>query len=257
MATKILSQSHLNDLVLIAGANGKMGSTYLHNLSKRPHTKCIGLTKNPKKENRLIMELDVLNQKNIKNFIKKFYFEGYVRIYFIYSIGPFVFEEEGLPYKDDDGDGIDDDTYNLNYKGYKNIIDPLIKKIAKIPKEKRPLITLCAFGSISDRYKVPWWKSYSESKLILKDYMHNLVNEETRALFINVGSTEKEGERPLADKRYWLSCQEIYNASLRPLFDLNLYWQEIDIFKPSPYYYKKFFKDHEKLKKRWMHDMGK
>ena len=85
--------------------------------------------------------------------------------------------------------------------------------------------------------------------------MRESINKIIRGVFINVGSTEKEEERPYANKKYWLTCKEVMERSLRPIFDKNLNWQEVDIFKPSPDYYKGFFENHESLRKRWIHDM--
>lgn len=244
-------------LVIISGVRGKMGNAFFNNFKELPHTTFIGLTSDKNAESKVIKQVDLFDKNKSKQFISDLNISDFQEVYYIHSIGVFLFEKKGLPNKDINKDGIDDFIYASNFESFQNFVKPLIKKINEKPNIHKPVLTLCAFGSISDRYLVPWWQSYSKTKNILKAYMRELVNGKTRCLFINVSSTEKEGERPLADKTYWLTCQEVADATMRALFDYNLYWQEVDIFKPNPKYYSGFFLNHEKLKERWLHDIGK
>jgi len=238
-------------LVLVPGATGKMGETFLHKFLRLKSYNVVGITSNPKNESKIIKASNLLNKKEVKDVVADLKTSSYSEIFLIHSIGPFVFEEHGIPFKDTNKNGIDDKTYELNFLTFKNIVEELIKAIG----QKKILLTLVAFGSISDRYNVPWWGSYSKSKIILREFMRDSINKKVRGVFINVGSTEKEGERPFADKKYWLSCKEVVKKSMRSILDKNLFWQEIDIFKPSPDYHEGFFEDHASLKKRWIHDM--
>lgn len=238
-------------LILIPGATGKMGETFLQKFSKMKDYEVVGITSNQTNKNANLQYANLLKEKDIEDFLSRIDFSSLEEIILIHSIGPFIFEEKGLPQKDKNKDGIDDKTYELNFLTFKNIVDSLVKKL----KNKNALLTLVAFGSISDRYNVPWWQSYSKTKNILRKFMRNSINKKTRAVFINVGSTEKEEERPFADKKYWLTCKEVVKKSMKSILNKDLFWQEIDIFKPSPDYYEGFFEDHESLKKRWMQDM--
>lgn len=237
-------------LVLIPGATGKMGESFFQKFSKMKDYKVIGITSNQTKKNKKFEYSNLLKEKDIENFLSKINFSLFEEVIVIHSIGPFVFEEKGKPIEDKNQDGIDDKTYELNFLTFKNFVEKLLKKI-----DKKSLLTLVAFGSISDRYNVPWWQSYSRTKNILRKFMRNLINKKTRGVFINVGSTEKEEERPFADKTYWLSCKEVVKKSMKSILNKDLFWQEIDIFKPSPDFYEGFFENHEDLRKRWIHDM--
>lgn len=238
-------------LVLIPGVTGKMGKSFSQKFKELKGYEVIGITSNSKKKSKSIIVSNLLNKKEVKDLVKNIKSSSYDEILLIHSIGPFLFEEKGKPVKDENKDGIDDKIYNLNFITFKNIAEELLK----IENKKKILLTFVAFGSISDRYNVPWWQSYSKSKIILKEFMRNLVNKNVRGIFINVGSTEKKGERPFANKKYWLNCKEVVTKSLRPILDKNIYWQEIDLFKPNPNYCKDFFKKHEELKKRWLYEM--
>lgn len=85
--------------------------------------------------------------------------------------------------------------------------------------------------------------------------MLDLISKNIRAVFINVSSTEKEEERPFADKTYWLSCKEVADRSYESILNKNLDWQEISIIKPNPNYNKDYFKNTDKIKKTWIQQL--
>ncbi|MBS3061404.1 MAG: hypothetical protein J4215_02365 [Candidatus Diapherotrites archaeon] len=243
-------------LVIVAGARGKMGETFSRFLGSLPNTQCVGISQNTADPKKNLYAVNVLDSQSSERFISDLPLRHYREIILVYAIGPFFFEKTGRPKYDADRDGIDDDVFSSNFSGFKNLTEPLLKRAKSWGKRKKNVLTLCAFGSISDRFVVPWWQSYSKSKNLLREYIRNQVRGNVRGVFINVGSTEKHGERPFADKRYWLRCYQVAAASLRPLLDTSLFWQEIDIFRPNPNYHSGFFQDHASLKARWLKEMG-
>ena len=183
---------------------------------------------------------------------------GVKEVYLIHSIGPFLFEEAGRPEIDENKDGIDDRVYDVNVVTLLNIAGPLIRKVHEEAKKSPLKLTICAFGSVTDRYLVPWWQSYSKAKNCIREYIRSNVGEHTRGVFINVSTTSTEKEeklRPFADKTYWLSCKEVVNRSIRAILDENLDWQEIDMFKPNPAYRSDYYFDHKGIREKWLKEI--
>jgi hypothetical protein len=240
-------------LALIPGINGRLGHTYSSALKVMPNFIVKGISRLEKTLDDCIVTLDLSDKQSCNEVIDNLDVNNISEIYLVHAVGPFLFEEEGRPLEDDNGDGIDDKVYEANVTTFLNIAKPLIKKVQEEPHKLK--LTLCAFGSISDRYNVPYWQSYSKSKNILRGYIRSKVSEAVRGIFINVGSTEKEEERIHADKTYWLTCQEVVDRSMRAILDDGLNWQEIDIFKPNPYFIQEYYFRHEELKMKWIRDM--
>ena len=120
----------------------------------------LGITSNKINKDKKIKYADLLKEKDIINFLSEINFSLFGEVIIIHSIGPFAFEIKGKPIQDKNKDGIDDKIYELNFLTFKNFVERVLQKI----EGKNILLTIVAFGSISDRYNIPWWQSYSENR---------------------------------------------------------------------------------------------
>src|SRR3989344_8117742 len=154
-------------LVIVSGATGDLGKAYLQYYSQKPDFVCYGLSrkeeKNPVTGVRYLTS-DLEDSVVTKGQIQKVSLENIVDILVIHPVGKFKFEAQGTPEIDEKKDGIDDKVLQSNVDTFHNIVRPLLQQREEYGV--KPL-TLVAFGSLSDQYSVPWWGSYSKSKLIL------------------------------------------------------------------------------------------
>lgn len=238
-------------LVLIPGISGKMGTEYGARFKELGNFDIIGFSRSTNMSPNII-QADFLDKASISEAFMKIEFSKYKDVFLIHAIGPFLFEE----HIDIDSVSLNNNqqihkkTYNLNFYTFKNLFEEL-----KIILPKQTTLSIIAFGSISDRYNIPWWYTYSKAKNNLRNYMRCQISNQIRGLFINVSSTEKDDERPFADKEYWMSCKEVSCRTMRAVLDKELNWQEIDIFKPYPKFNYNYFENLELIKTKWLKDM--
>ena len=172
----------------------------------------------------------------------------------------FKFEMFGFPGVDKDKDGIDDEVFASNVLTFLHIFNALKQKVEKI---KGLRFTICAFGSISDKYNIPFWKSYTKSKDFLRGVIKSAaLNDKSkliRAIFVNVSTTDTGNERnlrPYANRKYWLKPKEIVKASLPLILKKKDIWNELNIYKPNPNFDPTWYTNHENVLKRWEMQIG-
>lgn len=245
-------------LAIISGATGSLGQAYLQILSKRG-IKCIGLSrKKPKKKRKSVTYLhsDLLDKFETKKALGGINIEEYGEVIVIHTVGKFKFEENKKPELDINGDGIDDFVFDSNIKTFENILNFLLKKI-----DKKSKLTLCAFGSVSDKYEVPFWKSYTKSKNVLREIIKKYSNNQNmRGVFVNVSTVDTKNEnllRPSASKKYWLTSEKIVQRTKKEIFNGKRKFIELDIFKPNPDFKKDYYLNHEEIFKKWKKEMKK
>jgi len=249
-------------LVVVPGATGDLGRGYLNYYSRRQNTICIGLSR--KDENNPINSVQYLKANLeepilIKEQIQRNLLERVPNILLIHPVGKFKFERDGTPESDNDCNGIDDEVQSSNITTFQNIVRYLLEK----RKEGNiSLIKLVAFGSISDPYGIPWWGSYSKSKLMLRRYIRELTRIEpmVQGIFVNLSSINTSNERklrPFADTTYWLSPNEVVAKSVPIIENSRYQYLELDIFKPCPNYHENYYKEFDALKKEWLKDRGR
>jgi hypothetical protein len=79
-----------------------------------------------------------------------------------------------------------------------------------------------------------------------------------RSLFVNVSTTDTGNEnllRPCADKTYWLKPEEIVQITAPLLLHPAANWNEVDIYKKSPWFRPEIY-DPSAVLERWMKQMG-
>lgn len=247
-------------VVIVSGSTGDLGRGYLNYYSQQDGTVCYGLTRRDETNpvsGVTYLRSDLEDAMATREQIQKVSLGEVVKVLLIHPVGKFKFEANGLPEVDKIEDGIDDEVLTSNVDTFHNIVNPLIEQRGKygiIP------VKLVAFGSLSDSYSVPWWGSYSKSKLILRQEMRELSRMElqVKSLFVNLSSVKTSNEsktRPSADTRYWLRPEEVVGKSVCLIENMQHPYQEIDLFNPSPDYHESYYRDHDKLRKKWILEM--
>ena len=250
-------------LVIITGANGKLGRAYLDHFSSISDFDIISVSRSKEIEQPTVFQniyTDLLDQRNVKSEIDKIDFSTYQKIFLIHPVGKFKFQKNGSPEIDKDSNGIDDEVFSSNVVTLENILTPIIDRI----KNMETKICVCAFGSISDRYDIPFWSSYSKSKNILRSILKSLSLEKTlldkiSILFVNVSSVDTGNEnklRPYADKKFWLKPEKIVEKSMEFLLSDFKGYKEIDTYNPMPDFDTNYFHNNEKILRKWLKEMG-
>ncbi|MBT3406876.1 SDR family NAD(P)-dependent oxidoreductase [Candidatus Woesearchaeota archaeon] len=232
-------------LVVISGVTGSLGQAYATHYHAQD-CKVVGLSRQPasqKLESVDHLVADLLDKKTTTETINRISLENITNILVIHPVGRFIFENEFRE--------IDPKIYASNVETFKNVARPLIR--SQIPA------TLVGFGSISDKYNIPFWGSYSRSKRALREYMQTLAynNDNIRSVFLNLSSVKTLNEsrlRPFADTSYWLTPEEIIERSVHEL-TFRGKWKEVDIFNLSPDFSPEIYTDHQRLKERWLKEM--
>ncbi|PCI25094.1 hypothetical protein COB57_02650 [Candidatus Peregrinibacteria bacterium] len=243
----------MKKIVIISGASGSLGEGYLKHFSNELNFTSIGLARTETKNkinNVEYIYCDLLDEINVKNKINKINFEQYSEIIFIHPVGKFKFE-----YKNNLNE-IDTQIYNSNVMTFINISNILS------PLAERKKITFCCFGSVSDKYDVPYWRSYTQSKKELKRRIQEASenNNNIRGVFINVSTVTTGNEnklRPFANKKYWLKPEKIVKMSLSEIISGKSQFIELDIFEPCPHFQDTYYLDHEAIYSKWEKEMGR
>ncbi|MBT7903282.1 hypothetical protein HN587_05445 [Candidatus Woesearchaeota archaeon] len=245
----------VNELVIITGVTGFLGkayvSQYANNRENRDTLQIVGISRvAPKIKNRFVKycQIDLLDSKTTQSCIQNIDLSGIDKIVYIHPVGKFKFES--------DFQELDSVVCSSNVDTFKNIAEPLINRI----NQSKTKLCLVAFGSISDSFNVPFWRSYSYSKNVLRKYVQQKVaeNEQVSGCFFNLSSVRTENEsrlRPFANTQYWLSPEEIVTRSVNRIsFDSN--WSEFDIFNAAPNYSSDLYSNHVELLARWEKEMS-
>lgn len=243
-----------NRLFVVTGASGKLGKAFVLGLREEGE-RIIALTrKETVVENIETHSVDLLNENKIALIFSQIDFSSCDEIYLIHAVGKFKFEKNTSDITDVDKDGIDDDVYSTNVLTLKNILKGLLVHRPAIAK-----IKVCTFASVSDKYDVPFWSSYTKAKNIIKGYLKELCESgHIQALVVSVSTVDTGNEndlRPHADKTYWLKPQEIVAQTLPELTSL-LSYKEIEVIKEKPNFDPHYYLDHEAILKKWQNEMG-
>jgi NADP-dependent 3-hydroxy acid dehydrogenase YdfG len=245
-------------LIIVSGATGDLGKAYLEHYKNQLDVYCYGLSRRKEEtplNNVTYLMSDLENEQTTKNQINSIEFQDISKIIYVHPVGKFKFEEKGVPEIDYNNDSIDDEVYQSNINTFHNVVKPLILK-----RNKDTPLTLVAFGSLSDFYTVPWWGSYSKSKLILRKDLRELsrLEDKVNSIFINLSSVRTSNEfktRPYADTKYWISPSEIVTKTRDIIEKSTQKYLEIDVYNESPEYHRDYYNHYEELKEKWKKEM--
>ncbi len=254
-------------LAIVTGVNGALGRAYANRFAIQDAFKCIGISRSvvPDKSPKVtyIENIDLLDPERTKILADRYLpLDDVSEVLLVHPVGKFKFEKNQEPEIDRDDDGIDDEVYASNVNTFKNIEGPL----AQLVKEQGKItdLLLCGFGSVSDRYKVPLWLSYSRAKDILRQYFsvrtrQNGSNIQVKGVFVNVSSVNTGNEnklRPFADKTHWLEPEEIVDDSFPVILQRRIRNIEMDVFNPIVGFDPEKYYSVESVRERWLREMG-
>jgi len=256
-------------LAIVTGVNGALGSAYLAQLAAYRNIQCVGISRSQVNDKisdvTYIDRVDLLDAEAVRRKIdREVPFSNSQEVIFVHPVGRFKFEENKAPEGDLDGDGIDDEVFNSNVRTFENVEKPLIDSSQQCGTVNE--IVLCGFGSVSDKYKVPYWKSYSLSKDQLRMDIAGKARKgghglRYRGIFVNVSSVNTGNEnklRPNADTTNWLQAEEIVDDTIQLLTrEGRIRNLEVDIFKPIPQFDPDVYYSEDEVWKRWMREMGR
>jgi NAD(P)-dependent dehydrogenase (short-subunit alcohol dehydrogenase family) len=252
-------------LVIVSGANGTLGRLYLQRFGSMDGFSCIGIVRQldaARPFSGIGIQVDLLDQAQTAREIQNINLLEIKDIIFVHAVGKFKFEENGRPDLDRNHDGIDDEIYSSNVETFSNVVNPLLARLQREASDRNSIpISVCAFGSVSDKYEVPFWRSFSKAKNILKGILGEMVESSggfVRGTFINVSSVNTYNEntlRPNADTSGWLQPEDVVEQSLPFILDYSVSWKEIDIFKSVPGFGPHYYRDLKRILKKWKKEM--
>lgn len=239
-----------NKLIIVSGINGSLGEAYLNYYQNKDNMQIVGIarTKPEILYSRVqYKQADLLDRTESIRCIKQLSLEEITKILFIHPVGAFKFEQEF--------DEIDPKIYASNVDTFTNLSNAILERIAPTNID----LTLVGFGSISDKYNVSYWQSYSKSKNALREYIKEQAykKDNVRGIFFNLSSVKTSNEvrlRPFANTSYWLTPEEIVGRSVLEL-SFTGKWKEVDIFNLAPDFSPEIYKNNSRVLERWTREM--
>ena len=152
---------------------------------------------------------------------------------------------------------------------FTHLVNLLLAKLEQLQGHGcHPTLALCGFGSVTDKYKIPFWHSYTHAKDLTRSFVQDLIDSDRlvtriRGRFINVSTTDTGNEnklRPYAtreEKRYWLKPEKIVAQSIAQIDCLDPAWLEIDVYEPMPGFYRdEYYRNYQRFREKWERQMG-
>ena len=242
-------------LVIIAGASRGIGKAFLDEYKKQENVVAVGINRTGSAGEKL----DLGDVNAAYRFVRGLDLGGISRIVYLHAVGKDKFEPQGAPHIDHDGDGIDDEVLSSNYLAYLHLAEPLIDAAQRATTR----LTLCAIGSISDIFLVPYWQSFSRAKNKVRQFCKSVTEDGICSVVLNVGSTlDEEGNkfgRKNADTTYWQTTAELVGKSFALLDgfqEMPSKYAEFDFFKFNPAFRRDYFTNLPELYATWQRDLG-
>lgn len=257
-------------LVIVTGASGAVGNSFMQHFLQENNTDCVAVSRSPMKTAAYHCQADLLARESIAEEIEKLNLSNIDDVILIHGVGKFKYESEcEIASLGTTEAEVDDEIFSSNYQTFVNIAEPLTSKLNQQHQQgNKTTLALCGFGSITDKYKIPFWRSYTYAKDSLRKYIKELAkSKEWRGLirgrFVNVSTTDTGNEnklRPYAteeEKKYWLKPETVVERSIASLESLTPFWQEIDVYEPLPGFKpQEYYTNYQKIKSKWQRQTG-
>jgi hypothetical protein len=116
------------------------------------------------------------------------------------------------------------------------------------------------FGALTDKYNIPFFTSFRESKTISKLYIENLtkVYDFVKGFVVNVSTVKSKlsiKQRPFADMSYWLLPKEVVEKSIDKILNQKQHFEEIEIFKFDPNFESDYYTNNDNIFEKWKREM--
>ncbi|HLC78653.1 MAG TPA: hypothetical protein VJH92_06015 [Candidatus Nanoarchaeia archaeon] len=253
--------------IIVTGITGKLGAEYLNYFRKQKDTRCYGFARRQlEKKHKGVSYLyaDLLNNEEVETELENIDLSLSKEVLLVHPIGMFKFEANRVPEKDQDKDGIDDDIYASNVLTFANIFNSLKNMVKKEVKKGHKIhLTVSAFGSITDKYYIPFWNSYTASKNKLREMIKTAILRNKmlaiNGVFVNISTADTGNERklrPYGNAKYWLTVKEIVQYSVDHLISPKKSWVEMNIYKFNPSFNPTWYTNHDDVLERWMNQTG-
>jgi len=255
-------------LAIVTGANGALGACFVKHFVEEEQTQCVAMSRSDLETEALHFKVDLLDAKGVSEAIKKIDISEVDDVILVHGVGKFKYEELESVERGEE-DGIDDEVFSSNYQTFVNVVNPLVEKLNQEHDcDRETTLALCAFGSVTDKYKIPFWRSYTYAKDTLREYIKDLAKSEDwkgliRGRFVNVSTTDTGNENKLRpnvtpeEKKYWLKPEKILDRAIEAIENLAPEWEEIDIYEPMPGFDpESYYSDNEQIKEKWDRQMG-
>ncbi len=248
------------NLVIVAGATGEIGAEFVRKFSNQKGTDVLGISRKTissiQRDNLLWIYADLSKPDDLRAAFSKVDFSKYNKITLIHSIGVDKFENVNFP-QIEPLKTIDPVVYQSNVNTYKYLAWIVTDKIEQlVERGLRIKLILSMVGSVADKHNIIFLTSFSESKNIVRAYIQNAIRHHSwiSGLVINISSTVTKSAlavRPQSDTTYWLTPKDVVVRALPRLAKAGKGYKEIDIFKKDPKFEKDYYKNQEKIYKRW------
>jgi hypothetical protein len=244
-----------NKLVIVTGVTGDLGRAYDAHYAADPSVRCVGITRQQDHDNPRWKIANLLDKREVEYAIRGIPLRGIEEIILIHPVGRFKFEDAMHPIVDQNQDGFDDEVCKSNISTFENVVSSIFDRLGG------RMLTVCQFGSISDRYEshIPFWRSYSHAKNVLRERGQALsALPRVKSRFFSLSSVKTSAEqktRLFADMTYWITPQEVVERSV-PLIESRANYVEAEIFNPDPAYTNNYFLDTDTLYTKWKREMG-
>ncbi|OIO42985.1 hypothetical protein AUJ64_03370 [Candidatus Pacearchaeota archaeon CG1_02_39_14] len=243
----------MKKIIIVSGAAGSLGEEYLKYFSEREGFHLVGLSRREpakKVKNVEYVYLDLLHSNELDKKMSKLNLKEFAEIIFIHLVGKFKFEDK------EGSKRLDKKIYDSNVTTFVNMANIFSKLV-----ERNKKVVFCCFGSVSDKFDIPYWKSYTQSKKELRRIVKDLSkNKNIRSVFVNVSTVLTDNEnklRPFADKTYWLNPKKVVQKSIREIIFGKSQFIELDVFEPHPRFKQDYYLNHKALYDKWKREMSR
>lgn len=263
IALETNQQNHLQEsrtLALTTGITSTIGMEFHHAFEEKGFHS-IGFAREKieaeMKMKHPIVHVDLLNAAAIEEEISKLPLSQFQQIIWVHSVGKFAFEANGLPLKDLDQDGIDDDVFHANVTTSMHFLRALIQKMKR--QRCSAALHFCLFGSTSSDYPTPFWPSFTKSKQLLSTLTQMEISQHPQleifgimAKLSTVHTPTISCHREIKDTSHFLSVEEVVEKTLPHLLLPQTRWRELSIFKPKKEFNPSWYWDAQRIKERWV-----
>jgi len=257
-------------LVIVTGASGAVGNSFIKHFLQEDNTECVAISRSPMETEASHCQADLLDRQSIAQEIAQLDLTSIDDVILIHGVGKFKYESEcEVAALGNTAEEVDDEIFSSNYQTFVNIAEPLTKKLNQEHEQGcQTTLALCGFGSITDKYKIPFWHSYTYAKDSLREYIKELAKSPEwggliRGRFINVSTTDTGNEnklRPYAtaeEKKYWLKPETVVEKAIAEILSMTPLWQEIDVYEPLPGFDpQEYYTNFKEIKSKWQRQTG-
>jgi len=233
-----------SNLAIVTGINGAVGMGYAKAMIERGDSRVVGIGRREahidSKDFENISQVDLLDEENTRNAVEGIRHGAHKRVVLIHPIGKFKWEEE--PPK---GDEIDQEVFASNVTTFTNVLDPVL---AMVRRMQNASLGLVMFGSVADKWNLPFIQSYTRSNNALRKVLEDTIrgNPDLRitATSLDLGTIDVGSERnlrPYADRKFWLTVEDLVAKSMPFILPDNEDVEQdsgvlrrVEIFKPKP-----------------------